>query len=109
MKCQDMEQCIQLFIDNRLTGVKLQEFIEHIENCPVCYEEMETSYLLKEALLRLEDGDAFDLHSELLEKLSTMKRCAAVHAFISVLRRTILIAAGMTLLAELIYVYLVIF
>lgn len=106
MTCQDTEQEIQLFIDDELVGVKLQAFINHIEECHGCYEEMETSYLLKQALLRLEDGDAFDLHSELLQKLSTMKRCAAMHETISMLRRTLLLASGLMLIAELIYVYL---
>lgn len=109
MTCQDTEQEIQLFIDDELVGVKLQAFIAHIEECHGCYEEMETSYLLKEALLRLEDGDAFDLHSELLQKLSVMKRCSSIHETVSMLRRTVLLAAGLMLIAELIYVYLMFF
>lgn len=107
MKCQDAEQYISLFIEDRLTGSALQEFITHIEDCHSCYEEMETNYLLKEALLRLEDGDAFDLHSELLQKLDNMRKCASVHELLTITRRIILIAAGLALIAALLYVYLV--
>ncbi len=107
MKCQDTEQYIPLFIEDELTGINLQAFIAHIEACHSCYEEMETSYLLKEALLRLEGGDAFDLHSELLQKLESMRKCASVHVLLSMIRRIILIAAGLALIAALLYVYLV--
>lgn len=107
MKCQDAEQYIPLFIEDRLTGSDLQAFITHIEGCHSCYEEMETNYLLKEALLRLEDGDAFDLHSELLQKLDSMRKCASVHEIVSIVRRIVLIAAGLALIAALLYVYLV--
>ncbi len=106
MTCQDVEQYIPLFIEDKLTGFDLQEFIMHIEGCHSCYEEMETNYLLKEALLRLEDGDAFDLHSELLQKLDNMRRCVSLHERVSIVRRTILIAAGLALIAQLLYLYL---
>ncbi len=109
MECQNFEQEIQLFIDDQLTGNQLQAFIAHIEVCHNCYEEMEISYLLKEALLRLEDGEAFDLHSELIQKLACMKKCASIHEILSLLRRTILLASGFTIVAEFIYIYLMFF
>ena len=57
--------------------------------------------------MRLEGGDAFDLHSELLQKLESMRKCASVHVLLSMIRRIILIAAGLALIAALLYVYLV--
>ena len=54
MQCKDAEQLIQNFINDDLTGEPLANFVRHIDHCHSCYEEMETSYLLKEALSRLE-------------------------------------------------------
>ena len=62
MKCQDMERYITLFINDELSGIRMREFIEHIESCSSCFDEMETNYLLKEALLRLEKEGSYDLH-----------------------------------------------
>ena len=71
MKCSETEQFIQLYIDDQLTGPQLRDFLTHIESCPKCYEEMEINYLIKEALLRLEDGKTFDLRKELKQKIQS--------------------------------------
>ena len=105
MKCQDMERYIPLFIDDKLSGLRMREFIDHIEDCSVCFDEMETNYLLKEALLRLEDDGSYNLHGELMNKIKNTKRCVEVHEIITMLRRVLLIVAGMSLFFELIFVY----
>lgn len=105
MKCQDMERYIPLFIDDRLTGVRLKEFIEHIENCDACFDEMETNYLLKEALNRLAVEGSYDLHGDLMRKIRNTKKCLEVHEIITMLRRVLMICAGIGLLFELVFVY----
>ena len=105
MKCQDMERYITLFIDDRLTGTRLKEFVEHIENCSGCFDEMETNYLLKEALKRLEVEGSYDLHGDLMQKIRNTKKCLEVHETITMLRRVAMISAGIALLFELVFVY----
>ncbi len=105
MKCQDMERYIPLFINDRLTGLKLKEFIEHIESCDSCFDEMETSYLLKEALNRLSVEGSYDLHGDLMDKIKNTKKCLEVHEIITMLRRVLMICAGIALLFELVFVY----
>jgi len=98
MKCADTEQYIQLYIDNELSGAGLRDFIKHVENCPTCYEEMEISYLVKEALLRLEDGTTFDLRGELENKLAVSQKCLRIHEGIIIWSRLLLMAALAVLL-----------
>ena len=105
MKCQDMERYIPLFIGDRLTGTRLKEFVEHIESCSGCFDEMETNYLLKEALLRLEVEGSYDLHGDLMAKIKNTKKCLEVHEMITMLRRVVLISAGIALMFELVFVY----
>lgn len=93
MKCQDAEQNIQHFIDDELTGEVLDEFLCHIDSCHNCYEELETSFLLKEALSRLENGETFDLSKELSSKLSNMRDSLELHNLLTAIRRTIDIVA----------------
>ena len=106
MTCQENEQYIQAFVDDRLTGDELEAFLWHINNCKACYDEMETGYLLKEALVRLEDGTSFNLHSELKEKISTMESFIVFRNHTSIIRRIILMIAGLILVSDLMYLYL---
>ena len=103
MKCQEAEQLIQNFINDDLTGEPLANFVRHIDNCHSCYEEMETSYLLKEALSRLENGETFDLRGELTNKLSNMRECLEVHKVLTVIRRTMSIMASILLAMSFLY------
>ena len=97
MKCQEAEQHIQAFIDDELTGEPLANFVKHIDKCHSCYEEMETSYLLKEALSRLENGETFDLRGELQTKMNNMRECLDIHNALTVFRRTVGVCAGIIL------------
>ena len=94
MKCEDTNRYIPAFIEDRLVGSDLSAFLSHVRECPSCYEEMETSFLISEALSRLEDGGSFDLHTELLNKLTNYERCVNFHNFLTLFRRTVLLIAG---------------
>lgn len=104
MKCQEAEQKIQLFIDDELTGESLANFVRHIDKCHSCYEEMETSYLLKEALHRLENGETFDLSGELNSKLTNMRECLEFHKALTVIRRSISVTAAIVLVMSGLYI-----
>lgn len=93
MKCSETEQAIQLYIDNQLTGPELRDFLTHIEECPKCYEEMEINYLIKEALLRLEDGKTLDLRKELQQKIQDSKNCLLIHEYLVAVRQLIQLGA----------------
>jgi len=104
MKCQEAEQQIQNFINDNLTGEPLANFVRHIDSCHSCYEEMETSYLLNEALTRLENGETFDLRRELTNKLTNMRECLEVHSILTIARRTISIFAAIFLVMSALYI-----
>jgi len=106
MNCQESEQLIQDFIDDRLAGDELEAFLYHIGRCSSCFDEMETSFLLKEALARLEDGTSFDLHSELKEKIALMEKCVRFRNRLAVVRRVVLTVAGLILAVDLVAMYL---
>jgi imidazoleglycerol phosphate synthase glutamine amidotransferase subunit HisH len=66
---------------------------------------METNYLLKEALNRLVVEGSYDLHGDLMKKIRNTKKCVEVHETITMLRRVLMICAGIALLFELVFVY----
>lgn len=65
MTCKDAEKMIPIFIRNELNYAELEQFMDHIDECPNCREELSIQYLVTEGMVRLEEGSAFDLGKEL--------------------------------------------
>ena len=79
MDCKETEKKIQSFLQDELDGSKLEEFVEHIESCPECMEELSIQFLVAEGLERLEGGSNFNLQKELLMKLQGAEHRINVH------------------------------
>ena len=69
MDCKEAEKKISLFLDDDLDGRDLAEFVEHIEDCPDCKEELSIQFLVTEGMEQLEQGNNFNLQKALLLKL----------------------------------------
>ncbi|MCR5527453.1 MAG: zf-HC2 domain-containing protein [Lachnospiraceae bacterium] len=74
VKCKDVENLIQPFLDNKLNIDDMKLLYGHIQHCHDCYDELEIRYLLKEGIKRIEDGEALDLKKELEERLYRVKQ-----------------------------------
>jgi len=70
MKCKETEKLIPLFLNDELEDEELREFMEHIEKCEECKEELTIQFLVSEGVARLETGNVFDLQKELKVRLS---------------------------------------
>lgn len=79
MNCKEAEKKIPSFLQDDLDGTKLEEFVEHVENCPECKEELSIQFLVTEGLERLEGGNNFNLQEELLMKLDGAEHRINVH------------------------------
>ena len=79
MNCKDAEKKIPYFLQDELDGSKLEEFVEHVETCPECKEELSIQFLVAEGLERLEEGNNFNLQRELVTKLEDAEHRISVH------------------------------
>ena len=79
MNCKEAEKKIPSFLQEELGGSELEEFLEHVENCPECEEELTIQLLVTEGLERLETGNNFNLQDELLIKLTGAEHHIRVH------------------------------
>ena len=61
MDCKDFEKQMSAYNSNMLSTGELAAFIEHLDECSDCREELAIHYLANEGLSRLEEGSAFDL------------------------------------------------
>lgn len=65
MTCKETEKMIPFFLQDDLETEDLREFMEHIEECDDCREELTIQFLVTEGMSRLEEGNVFDLQNEL--------------------------------------------
>lgn len=69
MTCKEIEKMIPQFLSDDLDTEDLREFMEHIEKCGECKEELSIQFLVLEGMSRLELGNVFDLQNELKYRL----------------------------------------
>lgn len=64
MDCHTAELMVHRYIRHGLTDKELSDFIDHIEHCSSCYEELEMYFIVHEATRQLDDPteeeDVFD-------------------------------------------------
>ena len=54
MTCKEVEKWIPLFLRDDLDTDDLREFMEHIDKCEECREELSIQFLVQEGMARLE-------------------------------------------------------
>ena len=69
-----MEKLIPQFLDDDLDNQDLSDFLDHIDNCPECKEELTIQFLVRVGMQRLEDGNTFNLVKELERELADAKK-----------------------------------
>ncbi len=69
VRCKDVEDFLQPYLEYRLDNKSTKLLIEHLKECPECMDELEIRYLLYEGLKMLESGRDFNLKAELEKRL----------------------------------------
>ncbi len=69
MKCEQALRMVMPYIENHLQPKELEEFIAHVKTCPSCYDELETYFIVDEAIRYLDDekSEAYNI-TEMLKK-----------------------------------------
>ena len=57
MDCSEAEELVTRYINHTLSIKELEEFLEHIESCSSCYEELETYFIVHEAMMQLDEEE----------------------------------------------------
>ncbi len=65
MDCKGLQGMIPGFLDDELDVRPLEDFLNHIESCKSCREELTIQFLVEIGTKRLEDGTNFNLSQEL--------------------------------------------
>ena len=68
MNCQTAESMVTRYIEHDLSVEELEEFLDHVENCSSCYDELETYFIVHAAMQQL-DEESRDATLDLRELL----------------------------------------
>lgn len=81
MNCQEAERLVQAYIDDALPPKKLEAFILHVSNCPSCYEELETYFIIHHAIRYLDEDrhDDYNMKALLSDDLQIKKKRVKMH------------------------------
>ena len=79
MNCKRFEGLITYFVDRKLDYATMKQFMEHMNSCTQCKEELNIQFLVNEGLVRLEEGEAFDLQKEMHELLGSARKRIRTH------------------------------
>ncbi len=74
MTCRECEKQIPDFVGRKMDYFEMKQFLEHVDACASCREELVIQFLIQEGMARLEDGDVFDLQRELQAHLEEARR-----------------------------------
>lgn len=106
MTCKETEKLIPPFLMDDLDTDDLREFMEHIDECDDCKEELTIQFLVTEGMMRLESGNVFDLQNELKFRMDkaehTLKVRESMQWFLYALEGLVAVAL-ITLIALLIF------
>ena len=86
--CREIIGMIPDYLEGRLSGRQLEHFLDHIRQCPDCYEELETNYMVKKTVRYLDEGnagaDSFDfvpmLEKDMDDQEENIRRKKTIHS-----------------------------
>ena len=55
MDCRTAEGMVSSYIKHDLPLNELEEFLDHVQNCSSCYDELETYFIVHEAMQQLDE------------------------------------------------------
>lgn len=103
MDCKTAGNMVLPYIHKELSGRDMEEFLEHIKECPDCYEELEIYFTVSVALRKLrEDREkSYDIQRVLRDELKSARRKMTRRKIMRIGARITIIAAEVILLVVL--------
>ena len=87
MNCRIAEGMVNKYINHTLPLNDLEDFLEHIENCSSCYDELATYFIVHKAMQQLDEKqeDTVLDFKELLEAVAAVQFCSFINRRVDVL------------------------
>lgn len=91
MTCKEAESLVMAYIRHELEAAKLEEFLEHLEQCENCREELEIYYTVQAGIRQLDadtdtDTDHYNIKGDMEEDLIASRQQVYSRRLLTVLR-----------------------
>ena len=97
MDCSEAKACVEPFLNGSLPVLKARAFLKHMENCPSCYEELETGCLIRMTDKSLQDKpEGYDL-DKMMDSIID-KHEKKLHRFVALVILGIWVILGLAVL-----------
>lgn len=74
MDCKEFTKLTPYWLKEELIGRTAYRFLDHMDSCDECREELHIQFLVMEGTQRLESGESFDLDKELALKVANYRK-----------------------------------
>ena len=102
MKCIEAQQLVKPYLQKQLSDRELEQFLDHVENCPECYDELEIYFVIYEALedsRETHGADKYNFQEKLKQDIKNSRR------YLHLRRAYRLFRYAVVLLAEVLLVF----
>lgn len=89
MKCLEARKCIFSYLNESIGDMELSEFMEHIDECPECFEELKITHMVYSGVKKLDSDDddsSFDIDAVFKRNLERSRRHLLLIGIIKILR-----------------------
>ena len=103
MDCRTAQSLINSYIEKKLTVEQLDQFLKHVENCPSCYDELETYFIVYYAMKRLDNDKegSFNMSKLLQEDMKKRKRQVCYYRIQEMILIILILITGSIVVLEL--------
>ncbi len=79
MKCLEAQRLIQPYLEHKLSDREMRQFLDHVEHCPDCYEELELTLAVTRAVDPDQEQDRryageYDFEKQLKNEIARSRR-----------------------------------
>lgn len=106
MDCRRAESMVNHYINHTLTDEDLEDFIDHVEKCRSCYDELETAYIVNAAVSQLGDdetGEDLDFQRLLEQDLHRSHKYLRKHRMLHILYGVLMILVAAAFVIFVLY------
>ena len=99
MDCRTVQQKIMPYIERKLSDAELEAFLDHVQHCKSCSEELEVYFTIYYALQKLDsdDTESFDMQEILKKDMEKMQMHLQKNESVRFLKKFFYVIVGMVL------------
>lgn len=104
MKCIEAQQLVKPYIEGQLSDKQLEHFLDHVEHCPECYEELEIYFSIYETIgsADKDQKEDYDFEGKLIQNIKNSRRYLQFRKAYRFFRFAVIILAELLLVCTII-------